>query len=387
MNFALEAHLRRFFRPRPQPPQRPQFIPKLTPDVPVRTLSQLLTPPRLDIHIQAKDSAASLGPGFYSDVVDNFMKDTLFTENILSVGYEITIEDQVGQHGLDILSDLFGLLNSRLHVFRRIYINVPEGKMKKICSGNLLGLAEVPWRDSTIKLDNAANLREFRWSGNLDLLKDKFQIPFSRLTSLSLLRCRISVDDATLLLAQCHDLRELEIGTIIKTEGESTNACKMPTTWWRHFQLRFTLLESLTIISECCLLEFSSRLALAEPMCGLNLKHLSLTLLTQHASRRIDELYFPWPRLKTVDIEFQLGIIPSENGLHNDLVRKSGLQKSAKLRINESKIGKESQLKPNAAVDDPSGFQDIGEGPMLELDDLDFSNDDGDQVSLLTLPD
>ena len=73
--------------------------------------------------------------------------------------------------------------------------------MEKFSTGNLLGLEESSRLDSTIKLDNAFNLHTCRWLGNFDLLKDKFQIPFSRLTSLSLLRCKIDVDDASLLLA------------------------------------------------------------------------------------------------------------------------------------------------------------------------------------------
>src|SRR5882757_2103691 len=186
MNFTLEIHpkLRNFFRPRAQPPPFPEFKPKYTSSLPCRTLSDILTPPRLDIHIQAQESAASLGPRFYSEIVDNFMeKNTLWTESILAVGYEQTMEDPGRIHGLNILSDLFELLNGRLNLFRRIYIDVPEDSMEKIPSGNSLGLEE---SESLIKLDNASNLRVFRWSGNFDLLKDKFQIPFSRLTSLSL---------------------------------------------------------------------------------------------------------------------------------------------------------------------------------------------------------
>ena len=393
MNLTLEIHpkLRQFFRPRPEPPSCPKFKPKNVFDIPCQTLTEILTPSRLDIHIQAKESAASLEPRFYSDVVDNFLQNTLWTDRILAVGYEQTMEDPVGKHGLDILSDLFELLNGRLDLFKRIYIDVPEAGMQTVFAGNLLGLEEPSWLESPIKLDNAFNLRTFRWSGNFDLLNDKFQIPFSRLTSLSLLRCRIDVDDASLLLVQCHDLRVLEIGTLIRTD---TKACNMPKTWWRHFQLRFIFLESLTIISECLLLEFTSRLALNDPMCGLNLKNLSLTLLTQNSSRRIFELHFPWSRLITVDIEFQLGIIPSENSLHNDLIHKSRLSKSAKLRLNDSKMRKEGQLEAvgeggfNAVpvIEHASDSQDKVDSSMSELDELDF-NTDGEHFSLLTLPD
>ena len=68
-----------------------------------------------------------------------------------------------------------------------------------------------------------------------------------------------------------------------------------------------------------------------------------------------------------VDIEFQLGGIASEHSLHHDLVHKSGLGKLATLRMNESKIIKESQLEPvggnrfNAVVADAtSDSQDRG---------------------------
>lgn len=394
MTFTLETHpkLRKFFKPRPEPPPRPTFKLKSLPNVPsfpCRTLREILMPPRLDIHIQARECAESLGPRFYSDIVDDFMQNAPWTENILAVGYEQTLEDPVGKHGLDILSDLFELLNGRLDAFGKIYIDVPEASMETISSGNILGLEESSWLEWPIKLDNALNLRTFRWSGNFDLLKNKFQVSFSRLTSLSLLHCRIDVDEASLLLAQCHDLYALEIGTLIRTD---TSDCKMPRTWWRHFQLRFTLLESLTIISECLLLEFTSRLALTNRMCGSNLKKLSLTFLTQNASRRISELDFPWSRLTTVDIDFQVGVIPSENSLHSDLIHKSKLAKSALLRINGFKIKRESQfdvVRENfyavPVVEDASNLQDEGDNSMSELDELDFSTD-GEQVSLLTLP-
>ncbi|KAF8799155.1 hypothetical protein BYT27DRAFT_7264173 [Phlegmacium glaucopus] len=395
MNFTLGIHpkLRKIFKPNPLPSTRSTFKHKIKTDVPYAGIfNELLTPPRLDVHIQAQEPAAYLGPRFYSDIVEDFVKTTFRTESILSVGYERTMDDPVGKHGLDILSDLFGLLNGRLDLFKRIYIDVPEADVEQFSSGNALGLIEeTPWLASIIKLDNASHLREFRWSGNFNLLKDKFQIPFNRLTSLSLLRCRIDVDDASLLLAQCHNLRALKIGTLTRTDIESINACTMPTTWWRHFRLRFMFLESLTIISECLLLEFITRLALNDPTCGLNLKTLSLTLLTQNASRRISELDFPWSRLKNVNINFQLGVIPSENSLRNDLIHKSRLGKSTKLRINESKIRKESRLEPirgnryNAVVEDASDFQDSS--PMSEIYDLDFSTDDDDQSSVLTLPD
>ena len=263
-------------------------------------------------------------------------KNMLWTESILSIDYKRAEVHPAGKHGLDILSDLFRLLNGRLDIFRRIYIKVPKAGLKKISPGNQLGLTESPQRDSTIKFDNALHLCEFRWSGNFDLLKDKFQIPFTRSTSLSLLCSKINVDDASLILAKCLRLRELEIGTLIQTDNKPKNACKMPRTWWRHSQLRFTCLESLMIASAGLLEEFTSRLALNYPMCGL--KKLSLTLYTEHASCLISELYFPWSLLKTVDIRFQLGLIPVEkrNSLNNDLTHK--LSKSANLRIEESQL-------------------------------------------------
>lgn len=123
MNFTLEIHswLWKFFRPKLRPPHHRKFkkVPDV-PHVPYRTLCELLTPPRLDIHIQAKQSTASLGPRFYSDTVDDFVKQTLWTQGILAVGYETTVEDPVGKHGLDILTDLFELLNGRLDLFTGI---------------------------------------------------------------------------------------------------------------------------------------------------------------------------------------------------------------------------------------------------------------------------
>jgi len=163
-----------------------------------------------------------------------------------------------GKHDLDSLSDLFELLNDRLDLFKRIYISiVPERGMEKNFFWKRFGGYQrrppPPQLESMIKLDNAFHLSaNFNGSGkSFDLLKDTFQVPFSRLlTSLSLPRCRIDVDDASLLLAPMpHHLRALNIGTLIRTRYRiNKTACNIPsTTWWRHFRLSNSwFLESLT---------------------------------------------------------------------------------------------------------------------------------------------
>lgn len=223
----------------------------------VRTLSELLTPSEVG-HPYPSQRSCCLA---WASMLQRCGGGIFFFFWRLSVGRRISSalamrrlwRTRWGKHDLDSLSDLFELLNDRLDLFKRIYISiVPERGMEKFSFWGLSIIRGAPQARVDDQIGHRfSSPRISMVLENLDLLKDTFQVPFSRLlTSLGLLRCRIDVDDASLLLAPMpHHLRALNIGTLIRTRYRiNKTACNIPsTTWWRHFRLSNSwFLESLT---------------------------------------------------------------------------------------------------------------------------------------------